>query len=108
MELRILKDLGAILREVEIDNKEASRSREDKSLDLRILNELAGTGILGQTDGGDGKCRVWRRWSRTVKPHDSMGKLSCQYITGWYWIRLTVKDLTPVRLRSPRSSGQRV
>jgi len=37
MELRILKDLGAILRDIEIDNKGVSRSREDKSSDLRAF-----------------------------------------------------------------------
>ncbi len=40
MELRILKDLGATLAEIEIDCKEVSESREDKFLELRILKEL--------------------------------------------------------------------
>ena len=42
MELRILKDLGATLTEIEIDCKEVSENREDKFLDLRILKELGG------------------------------------------------------------------
>ena len=42
MELRILKDLGATLAEIEIDCKEVSGSREDKFLGLRILKGLGG------------------------------------------------------------------
>ena len=42
MELRILKDLGATLAEIEIDCKGVSENREDKFLDLRILKGLGG------------------------------------------------------------------
>ena len=42
LELRIPKDLAAILDGTEIDCKGVSEDREDKFLDLRILKELGG------------------------------------------------------------------
>ncbi len=51
MELRILKDLGATLAEIEIDCKGVSENREDKFLDLRILKELGGQRDRGPVKG---------------------------------------------------------